>query len=234
MSTPPKFDAASRVRGLSIIEIKRLDASTARAVVEREHYLHRKPSVVAAFGLWEGENLEGVVTFGIPASRHLMMSVCPSDPALIVELNRLWVSDSMPRNTESMFVAKALKEMPPRIVVSFADTTMGHMGYVYRAMNFHYAGWTDMERKSARWDYIPDAGGHSRGAFRGGGWSGERVQRKPKIRYWTVTGNKAERRHLTKLCAWPSLSWKEEPPPIEHQKRSNRIQETVDHFPYGL
>ena len=45
--------------------------------------------------------------------------------------------------------------LPPRIVVSYADPLWGHYGYIYRALNFRYAGWTDMERKTPRYDYIP-------------------------------------------------------------------------------
>lgn len=37
----------------------------------------------------------------------------------------------------------------------------------------------------------------------------------PKVRYWEVTGDRRERRELTRLVAWPSLSWKTLPPPGE-------------------
>ena len=153
-----------------------------------------------------------MVTFGTPASRHLQVSACPTDPAAVTELNRLWVHDSEPANSESWFVSRALRKLPPRIVVSYADTAYGHQGYIYRALNFRYAGWTDMDRKTPRFDYVPLSGGHSRDAFRGG-TTGERVRRKPKVRYWTVTGNRSERRALASKCAWPSLDWRELPPP---------------------
>ncbi len=180
-----------------------LSSSEARSVVEREHYLHRKPPVSFAFGLYAPE-LVGVVTFGVPASHHLMKSACPSSPASVLELNRLWVHDRMPRNTESWFVARALKQLPPRIIVSYADTKQGHDGCVYRAMNFYYSGWTDMERKTPRFDYeVP--GKHSRDAFRSGNFT--RVRRQPKHKYWTVTGDKRARRLLEKSAGWPKLKW---------------------------
>lgn len=34
----------------------------------------------------------------VQASRHLQVGACPSDPSLVLELNRLWVHDRMPRN----------------------------------------------------------------------------------------------------------------------------------------
>jgi hypothetical protein len=189
-------------------------AEAARVVVER-HYLHRRPSICHAFGLFVEGELRGVVTFGIPASRHMMVSVCRADPAKVIELNRLWVCDSLPRNTESAFVSRALGLLPPRIVASYADTAHGHFGYVYRALNFNYAGWSDMERKTPRFDYVTP-GKHSRAAFRGGaGLACERVRRRPKVRYWLTTGNRRERLQLDRLCTWPRLSWKTQPPPGE-------------------
>lgn len=187
-------------------------------IVVGKHYLHRPPPVTFAFGLYLDGKTVGVVTFGIPASRHLMLGACPSDPSCVVELNRLWCDDEMPRNTETWFLSRALAMMPPRIVVSYADSSVGHAGYVYRAANFYYAGMTDMDRKTPRFDYVPtpvvatDMFGstvtvaHTRDAFRSG--FSERRRRLPKARYWVVTGNRRERRELLAKSGWPRLSWK--------------------------
>lgn len=195
------------------MRIEPITSQTANDVVVKHHYLHRKTSISYAFGLFTDKGLVGVVTFGTPPSRHLQMSACPSDPSLVIELNRLWVDDSQPANTESWFVSRALKMLPPKIVVSYADTSVGHQGFIYRALNFNYAGWTDMDRKTPRLDYVPlDATKHSREATRSG--YSEKVYRKPKVRYWTVTGeNRSERRKLAKLCGWPVMDWKTTPPP---------------------
>jgi hypothetical protein len=195
-----------------MMTVERVEPKRAAALVVEHHYLHRRPPISHAFGLFNHGILVGVVTYGTPASRHLQMGACPSEPANVIELNRLWVSDAMPTNTESWFVSRSLKELPPKIVVSYADTKEQHYGYIYRALNFNYAGWTDMERKTPRYDYIPhDPSAHTREAFRSG--YSHRVRRLPKVKYWTVTGNKADRRRLTKLCGWPLLSWQELPPP---------------------
>lgn len=186
-----------------------MTAKNANALVKAKHYLHRNTSITFAFGLYRPDALAvGVITFGIPPSRHLQKSACPSNPDLVIELNRLWVDDAMPRNTESWFIAAALRLLPPRIVVSYADTAVGHQGYVYRAANFNYAGWTDMERKTPRFDYVTP-GKHSRDAFRVGGigLASERVRRKPKMKYWIVTGNRRQKREMLKMVGWPKLSW---------------------------
>lgn len=195
-------------------------SSLATELVVAHHYLHRRPPTSYAYGLLDGGTVWGVVTFGTPPSRHLQMSACPDSPSLVVELNRLWVHDDLPDNSESWFVSRALKLVPPRIVVSYADTREGHYGYVYRALNFHYAGWTDMDRKTPRFDYVPiDPTKHSRDAFRTG--VKERTRRLPKVKYWTTTGTRRDRKRLERLCAWPSLSWKEQPPPPGGVQRSD-------------
>lgn len=210
--------------------VSRIPPAIAMRIIIAKHYLHRKCSCWCAFGLFDRENeLRGVCTFGIPASREMQTGACPERPDLVLELNRLWVDDLMPRNTESWFVRRCLSDLPPRVVLSYADTAAGHQGFVYRASGFRYAGWTDMDRKTPRLDYVPASQSvetlfgtetitaHSRDAFR----SGERadgvktVRRKPKIRYWEVTGNRRERRNLARMVAWPSLSWKTTPPPGE-------------------
>lgn len=185
-------------------------------LVIAHHYMHRKPPVSFSFGLIDDSGVtKGCITFGTPASRHMLLGACKTHPENVLELNRLWVHDDMPHNTESWFVSRALALLPPKIVLSYADTAAGHMGIVYRAVNFYYAGWTDMDRKTPRFDYIAP-GKHSRDAFRNG--FTDRVRRRPKVKYWTVTGNRRERKRLEDACHWPKLNWKDNPPPTEHRQ----------------
>lgn len=189
-----------------------LSAQSAAKIVVLNHYLHRRPPISYSHALRENGEIVGVVTYGVPASRHLQKSACPSDPDNVIELNRLWVDDRCPHNTESWFVSRSLRRLPPRIIVSYADPTFGHAGYLYRALNFRYAGWTDMDRKTPRLDYIPmDPSRHTRDSSRSG--TSERRRRVPKVKYWTTTGTPAERRHLADICGWPALDWRDQPPP---------------------
>jgi hypothetical protein len=196
------------------MRVNTISYQEAVALVITNHYMHRKPPISFAFGLIDDlDQMKGCVTFGTPASRHMLIGASPSAPENVIELNRLWVHDDMPRNTESWFLARALALLPPKIVLSYADTAAGHMGYVYRAANFYYAGWTDMERKTPRFDYIAP-GKHSRDAFRNG--FTDRVRRRPKVKYWTVTGNRRDQKRLKAACLWPKLNWNTNPPPKEH------------------
>jgi hypothetical protein len=106
-----------------------------------KHYAGRIPSISWAFGLFENQ-LKGVCTFGTPASSTLLRGVCGekwSDN--VIELNRLVISEDCPKNTASYFVSSSIKLLPkPKIIVSYADTSMGHVGKVYQATNFIYTG----------------------------------------------------------------------------------------------
>jgi hypothetical protein len=203
----------------SDLTISSVTAKVATDMVVAEHYLHRRPPISYAFGVFDSDKeLRGVVTYGTPPSRHLQMSACPSDPGLVIELNRMWLHDDLGPNSESWFVSRTLRMLPPLIVVSYADPLFGHYGYIYRALNFHYAGWTDMERKTPRYDYLPaDPRTHTRDAFRNGYASKQR--RVAKVKYWTVTGDRTDRRRLTNLCGWPSLDWRTLPPPAPEGER---------------
>ena len=183
------------------------------------HYIRRLPKIMHGFELLCGKNVVGVMTFGYPASRHLQVGVCPESPKSVLELSRLWICDTQKHGTASWLISQVLRQMPAAIIVSYADTTAGHDGTVYRAANFFYAGWTDMDRKTPRYDYISQCGGHSRNTFRSGqGSEAVKVRRRPKARYWTTTGSKKEKRALTKSCQWPKMDWKSEPVPTEHKK----------------
>jgi hypothetical protein len=105
------------------------------------HYARRWPSVSWAFGLFDGDTLCGVVTYGTPFSSTLRSGTAGPDFASnVIELNRLCLRDNV-RNQASMLVGRSLRMLPAeKIVVSFADTDQGHVGYVYQATNFRYFG----------------------------------------------------------------------------------------------
>jgi hypothetical protein len=106
-----------------------------------KHYAKRIPQIMFAFGLYEDDRLMGVVTYGIPASPSLCMGICGKEYSdKVLELNRVCLQ-SNDKNQASFLVANSIKLLPkPSIVVSYADTGQGHVGYVYQATNFIYTG----------------------------------------------------------------------------------------------
>ena len=107
----------------------------------QKHYAKRIPQIMYAFGLYDDEHLVGVVTYGIPASPSLCMGICGKEWSdKVLELNRLCLQDNT-KNQSSFLVSNSIKLLPkPTIVVSYADTGQGHVGYVYQATNFLYTG----------------------------------------------------------------------------------------------
>lgn len=52
----------------------------------------------------------------------------------------MWVDDSVPKNGESFLIGNTINKLDREIIVSFADTSHEHVGYVYQATNFYYCG----------------------------------------------------------------------------------------------
>lgn len=106
-----------------------------------KHYAKRIPQIVFAFGLYDNDILVGVCTYGYPPSKNLCHGICGHEfTDNVLELNRLCLLDNT-KNQASFLVANSIRLLPkPTIVVSYADTDKGHIGYVYQATNFIYTG----------------------------------------------------------------------------------------------
>lgn len=123
--------------------IKSISYKDAIDIVIEKHYLHRRCPVSHAYGLIEKVSGEimGVVTYGVSPSSTLLKGICgPEEAKNVYELNRLWVDDRVSKNGESFLIANSMKYLDREIVVSFADTSQGHLGVVYQAANFMYTG----------------------------------------------------------------------------------------------
>lgn len=105
------------------------------------HYARRWPSISYAYGLFESDALVGVVSYGTPPSAPLKRGLAGDDhKGEVLELNRLCLRHNK-KNEASLLVGRSLKLLPRnKIIVSFADTSQGHSGYVYQATNFIYCG----------------------------------------------------------------------------------------------
>jgi len=150
-----------------------------------KHYAKRIPSISWAFGLFD-THLQGVCTFGKPASPSLCDGICGKEnSSKVYELNRLVINDVCPQNTASYFISKCLKMLPDDLIlVSYADTFMGHFGKVYQATNWIYTGAT-----KERTDIGTD-NSHSRHYDKNIDYSKNRVFRSSKHRYVYFTGKK--------------------------------------------
>jgi hypothetical protein len=122
--------------------VRSIDNATAQQMVVENHYLHRKAPCSQAFGLFdESDKLRGVVMYGTPSSSALRAGIAGKEHANnVIELTRLWIDDSTPKNSESYLIGNSIKHCDKEIVVSFADTSQNHLGIVYQATNWIYTG----------------------------------------------------------------------------------------------
>ncbi len=172
-----------------------------------KHYAHRTCPISYAFGAYRDGELIGIVTYGIPVSSNLRKGICGHEwKDKVLELNRLCCENT--KNTASLLVGRSLALLPkPSVVVSYADTKQGHIGYVYQATNFLYTGlsanrtdWALKGREHLHGATVSDMSrGHkNRAAFMREKYSDDFYlkHRSRKHRYVFFCGNKTEKRNM--------------------------------------
>jgi hypothetical protein len=129
--------------------IKPISYKTAMRIIIDKHYLHRKCPCSFAFGLFSDESIKGVITYGTPSSSPLRKGVCGIDEQNnVIELNRLWVCDTVGKNGESFLIGNTIPLVNKEIIVSYAEINQGHLGVVYQATNWIYTG---LSAKRTNW-----------------------------------------------------------------------------------
>ncbi len=183
----------------SDLKVMRIKNSQAHEWCLYKHYARRIPSISHAFGLYASGLLVGIVSYGMPVSPNLCSGVCGEQFATyVLELNRLCIDDNVYKNAASVLVGRSLSKLPQSIIVSYADTAKGHIGYVYQATNFIYTGAT-----KARTDIFSESG-HSRHHC---GDTSKRQFRSSKHRYVTFVGTKAQKREMRRSLRYPVLPY---------------------------
>lgn len=135
MINPDKF---ARSCDYSVYPIER---SACEEYIIEIHYAKRWCSISYKFGLFLKGTLCGIITYGTPSSAPLKMGIAGDKfKGDVLELNRLCLRNNK-KNEASILISRSLKLLPlNKIIVSFADTSMKHSGYVYQASNFIYCG----------------------------------------------------------------------------------------------
>ena len=127
---------------------RKIQQANANRVFTKFHYAHRAVPISECFGAYKVDKMQtlvGAISFGKPASNSLCEGCCGKENAYrIFELNRLWMSNECPKNSESRFIGwslRILKQLHPDwILVSYADTEQNHSGAIYRATGWIYTG----------------------------------------------------------------------------------------------
>ena len=130
-------------------EVRTIPEKQTHEWLRKKHYANRIPIIIHSFGIYDQDlTIQGVCTYGPPArmlndgygifgNRYKVT---------VFELNRLVINEDLPKNILSFFVAATFKLLPrPVCLVSYADSTVGHHGYIYQATNWLFTGMTATE-----------------------------------------------------------------------------------------
>lgn len=136
-----------------------LDRREANRIIIANHYSRRVYNgTTLHLGIWIGGRMLGVLQYGYamnPASAGSIVPGTGMDEYL--ELNRMWLHDDAPRNSESRSLAasiRLIRRIRPAVkwIQSFADERCGLFGTVYQAAGFTYHG----EHRGIFWELDGD------------------------------------------------------------------------------
>lgn len=187
--------------------IEQIPPAFALEFARADHYLHRDAPAELAFGLVSEADalVYGIVTYGTPSSAPLRSGIAgPEHANNVIELTRLWVDESVPKNGESFLIGNTVRRNTKEIVVSFADTAENHLGVVYQATNWLYTGLS-----AKRTDWVVDGEPSRHGQTWGDKYTatelrdkyGDRFRSVPRSRKHRYVFLNADRRRRGQLLA---------------------------------
>lgn len=133
--------------GATDFAVALLDRQIANGIIIANHYSRRVyRASTLHLGVWIGGRLLGVLQYGFamnPASADSVVAGTLMNEYL--ELNRMWLHDAAPRNSESRALAcsiRLIRRVRPAVkwIQSFADERCGLFGTVYQAAGFTFHG----------------------------------------------------------------------------------------------
>jgi hypothetical protein len=119
----------------SKLYIKEISFAEVREFLDLYHYLGKNRGG-KAFGVYLDNQLIACVVFSPPLRQNTasQFGLCDGE---IRELSRLCIHPSYhKKNLASWFIKRALKQIDCKLVIAYADTTVGHQGTIYKAANF--------------------------------------------------------------------------------------------------
>ena len=180
------------MRGMDNFFIRKIYKQDAEVILSKYHYLGDKPfrnSVI--YGLFNDCELKGVCVFhkvSAPETCVGAFGLKREDQDGIYELGRLVMHpDLNGGNNTSWFVSRCIKllckQTVVRAIISYADSSAGHTGAIYKACNALYCGTTTPKN-----DFWVNGKIQERGKTKGVG--GEWKPRAIKHRYvWIFDAN---------------------------------------------
>lgn len=136
---------------LGVLIIKPVGKELAKQMIIENHYSHKWNDGGFGkynYGIFKEENPDhcyGVAVYGYMKNPKAKLFTHPNPDAWMCELNRLWISDDLGYNAETILIAasiKLMRKVDKNLVAiqSFADGRLG-CGTIYKAANFKYYGY---------------------------------------------------------------------------------------------
>ena len=135
---------ASPRAALQQLRVRPIPFRIAKELLVLRHYLHSMPGGTRlSFGVFVGKRLLGALALGVgPKLGHRLVEGATAGDC--VTLTRLWLSDELPRNSESKVIGVVLRALRRhtclKFVLAYADPNAGHVGTVYQATGWLYTG----------------------------------------------------------------------------------------------
>jgi hypothetical protein len=199
-------------------QVRSIDSYLCKEWFLKKHYAKRLPPIEYSFGLYDSDSIiQGVISFGTPVSSTLRNLW--NGEFKLMELNRLVVNDGLEKNTLSFFVSQSFKFLPsPLVLVSYADTSKNHQGYIYQATNWIYTGLSipfkdiavkglENQHHSTIEDMVRGKKNRFEELKKIFGDRVYHVERSQKHRYFYFLGSKTEIKKISKMMPYSSLPY---------------------------
>jgi adenine modification enzyme len=125
-----------------------VDRNIANKLIKENHYSKKVyAGSYIHLSVISNDTIKGILQFGYamnPASQSSVVADTKQNEYL--ELNRMWLHDDMPKNSESKAISYSIKYIKRKFngnikwIQSFADERCGRNGIVYQACSFRYYG----------------------------------------------------------------------------------------------
>lgn len=123
-------------KGIRIIECEKAEADS---IICQHHYSHKvtQNSFVSLLVIYHGR-VEGALQCGYGIRQKIKGEYRPEE---VREFDRMWLSDTMPKFSETITLSlfhhyMRLAHPEVKVLISYADTTAGNNGTIYRAANY--------------------------------------------------------------------------------------------------
>lgn len=140
-------DGSSILTSPHQLHIQQITHREASGCYEAWHYLGATEFMSTYnFGVFFGDDLLGCISYGIPNAHSIIGIYNRYTQDGWWEIKRFALSSRCPKNSESRIIAVSIKILRKlekvKGVLTYADTSVGHTGTIYKASGFTYKGLT--------------------------------------------------------------------------------------------